>query len=255
MLKSSHKRSFVYHLTERNETWLFLMLIGLVTIISLINPQFFTDRNAFQILRSSAFIGILSVGFLLVLISGGLDISFTATAMVAQYLMAVLLAANSDVPSVVVVLLPLVTGTLLGALNAVLIHVLNAPSIIIAIVNLNVYYGILQLFSQGRRIYDFPEWFIDLGRSLLVRFVDANGVPFGFSVLTAIWFLIALSEYGILRHMRLGRRLYAMGGNLEAARRAGLDIFRLRLFAYSFLGFSAGLAGFVHATQHANRCS
>ena len=234
-------------LFSRNETYLFLILIGLIIVVSAINPRFLTARNGFQMLRSATFTGILSVGFLFVLISGGLDISFTATATVAQYLMALVLVSNPDVPVIIVFLLPMIIGIVLGGLNALLIHYLNAPSIIVAIANLNFYYGVLQILSGGTWIYDFPPWFRHFGQGYIFNFVDENGAGFGLSYITLIWVFIALMSALILRYTKLGRRLYAMGGNLEAARRAGLSIIGLRLFAYSFLGFAAGLAGLVQA--------
>lgn len=241
------RRSPLVRAFSQNETYLFLILVALIAIVSLINPRFFTARNAFQILRTSAFTGILSVGFLFVLIQGGLDISFTATATVAQYLMAVVLASNPEVPIVVAILLPIVVGTALGAFNALLIHGLNAPSIIIAISNLNVYYGVLQIISGGTWIYDFPRWFNRLGKGFVFHFVDENGAAFGLAYLTLIWIAVAVVGFVILKQAKLGRRLYALGGNIEAARRSGLSVFRLRLFAYSFLGTLAGLAGLVQA--------
>lgn len=240
-------KRLVTRLFSRNETYLFFILIALIAVVSMISPRFFTGRNAFQILRSASFTGVLSIGFLFVLIAGGLDISFTATATVAQYLMAMTLAANPETPIILIVLIPVLVGTLLGSINAILIHTLNAPSIIIAISNLNVYYGLLQIFSGGTWLYDFPEWFNRFGRGFLFNFVDQNGASYGLAYISIIWGVMAVAGFVILRYMKLGRRLYGMGGNLEAARRAGLSIFGLRVFAYGFLGFSAGVAGFVQA--------
>ena len=232
---------------SQNETYLFLILVILVTVVSLIAPNFLTGRNAFQILRSASFTGILSIGFLFVLIAGGLDISFTATATVGQYLMALLLVGRPETPIILVILIPMLVGILLGSLNAILIHVLDAPSIIVAISNLNVYYGLLQIFSGGRWLYDFPKWFNQLGRGFIFNFVDENGASYGLAYISIIWGVIALAGFFILKYMKLGRRIYALGGNLEAAKRAGLNIFGLRVFAYGFLGFSAGIAGLVQS--------
>lgn len=241
-----HRRIFS-RLLHHNEAYLFGILIVLVVTISLISPKFLTARNGFQILKSYAYTGILSIGFLYVLIAGGLDISFTATATVAQYIMAIILVNRPEISPVIVLLVPLVTGVLLGIFNAFLIHKLGAPSIIVAIANLNIYYGLLQLISGGRWIYDFPAWFRNAGRAFVIRITDSNGVPTGLSLLTAVWMVLALGAFLVLKYLRLGRTLYALGGNLEASRRAGLNIFALRIFAYGFLGLSAGLAGIIHA--------
>lgn len=241
------KKNIVRRAFSRNETYLFIALVILVTAVSLVNPRFLTGRNLFQILRSYSFIGVLSVGFLFVLISGGIDISFTATATAAQYFTAVAMVNNPDIPIIVVIVMPMLIGTALGSINGLLIHYLNAPSIIIAIANLNAYYGIVQLISAGQWLYQFPPWFAQLPKTLLIRFVDENGGRYGLSILTAIWIGMLILGAIILGYTKLGRRIYAMGGNLEGARRAGLSIVGLRLFAFSFLGFAAGVAGLVHA--------
>ncbi len=247
MRNGRQQRSTLARLFSQNETYLLIILVVLIAVVSLVNPRFFTARNAFQILRTSAFTGILSIGFLFVLVQGGLDISFTATATVAQYLMAVMLASNPEIPIIIAIIVPILVGTLLGSINALLIHALNAPSIIIAISNLNIYYGVLQIVSGGTWLYDFPDWFNALGKGFVFNFVDENDASFGLAYLTLIWIGVAIVGVVLLRRAKLGRRLYALGGNLEAARRAGLSLFRLRLFAYAFLGTLSGLAGIVQA--------
>ena len=232
---------------HRNEAYLSVILVVLIITVSLINPKFLTAGNVFQILKSYAYTGILSIGFLFVLIAGGLDISFTAVAAAAQYVMALILVSRPELPPLLVILVPLVIGVMLGSFNAFIVHKLGAPSIIVAIANLNIYYGVLQLVSGGQWIYDFPPWFQRAGRALVLQFTDSAGTTAGISVLTAVWIVLAAAAHLILKHLRLGRRLYALGGNLEAAHRGGLNILGLRLFAYGFLGFCAGSAGIVHA--------
>ena len=237
----------IRRLAARNELYLLLVFIVMITVVSLVNPRFFSAENMFNVLRSYSFIGILSIGFLIVLISGGIDISFTATATVAQYVMAVLLVSQTDLPIILILAIPIVIGIVLGSINALLIHFLKAPSIIITIATLNAYYGILQFFSGGRWIYDFPDWFREFPKVLLIRFTTADGRSFGLSVLTGIWFAIVAIGFVLLKYTRIGRHIFAMGGNLEGARRAGLNIFGLRLFAYSSMGFVAGIGAIIHA--------
>jgi len=234
-------------LFSRNETYLLLVLIVVIIVVSSINPRFFTAENFFAILRTYSFIGILSIAFLIVLISGGIDISFTATATVAPYIMALILSSNPEVPIVVVVLVPMLIGTILGAFNALLIHFLNAPSIIITIATLNAYYGILQFISRGQWIYNFPDWFRAFPQLKIIQFVNENGAYYGLSIITVIWFALILAAFIMLRYTTLGRNIYALGGNVEAAHRSGLNILRLRIFVYSNMGFMAGIGAIVHA--------
>jgi len=224
----------------------FYVLIALVAVVTVISPRFFSAENFLAILLSSSYNGIIAIGFLVVLISGGLDVSFYAVATVAQFLTGLVLINMPGVPWPLVMLLPLVIGISLGCLNATLIHKLNAPPLIITIAALNVYYGILQFVSGGIWLYNFPDWFTEFPRTLVVSFTNQNGVPYGLNILTVIWFAVAALTAFILNRTKTGRNLYAMGGSLEAASRAGINIFRHRLFAYGFLGFTAGLGGIVH---------
>lgn len=230
-----------------NESVLFAILILLILFISVYNPRFFSAENAFDILRSSSFIGICSIGFLIVLISGGIDISFTATATVAEYFMALILTRNQGMPIILVLIIPMVIGIILGSFNAVLINKLKVPAIIITIAMLNTYYGGIQFISNGRWIYDFPEWFYTLPKVLVIKFVNSDGIPYGLSIFTVLWIFVALLGAFILNKTTLGRKIFAVGGSLESSRRAGINVNNIRIFVYGFLGFVAGLGAIVHA--------
>jgi simple sugar transport system permease protein len=231
---------------SRNEPILLLVLLGMIGVITAVSPRFLGPENLFSILLSASYTGIFAIGFLFVLVSGGLDVSFTAVATVAQYLLGMLLIAHPHVPVAVAVLVPLAVGVVLGCLNALLIQYLKAPPIIVTIANLNIYFGLLQFFTGGEWLNGFPDWFDHFPQTFVVSFTNVDGVKYGLSVIVAIWLAVAAAAAVLLRNFKVGRRLYAMGGNQEAARRAGIDILRHRLFAYGFLGFTAGLGGLAH---------
>lgn len=229
-----------------SSAYLLYVLIALIIAISAVNPRFFSGENFLAILRSASYSGIFAIGFLFVLLSGGLDVSFAAVATVGQYLVGLILIHMPWMPWPIVVLLPIVVGILFGSLNAALIHWLNAPPLIITIAMMNVLYGLLQYASGGAWLYNFPEWFASFPLTLVVSFTNRDGVKYGLSILTVIWFVVALCAAFILHNTTMGRRLYAMGGSVEAAQRAGIDLLRYRLLAYGFLGFTAGLGGLIH---------
>ena len=234
-------KKILKNIFNHNEVILFIILVAVTLAIGTYSPKFLSAENFFDILRSSSFIGILSVGFLFVLISGGIDISFTATATVAQYTMASYLTANHNAPIIIVILIPIIIGILLGSVNAFLIHYLKAPPIIISIASMNAFYGTIQFISDGRWIYDFPEWFSKFPKILVLSFENGDGFRYGLSVFTVIWFGMAIFGHILLRNTSLGRRTFAVGGNIEAAKRAGINIRNIRWFVYAFLG---GIAGY-----------
>jgi len=234
------------NLFKHHETYVFLVIIVFSAIITTINPNFLTLENFFDLAKSYSFIGILAVGVTFVLISGGIDISFTAVATVGEYVMAVMVIKYGG-NMFTAFLLVAVVGIALGLINATLIYFFNIPTIITTIATLNIYYGILIVISGGKWIYALPDWFKNFAEIRLFTLHTAQGLEYGLSIITAIWFAIIIIAWIILRYTKLGRGIYAMGGSMNAARRAGFNIFGIQMFVYSFMGLMAGIAGLVQA--------
>lgn len=232
---------------RRIEIYLIFVILFLSTILSLFNPDYLTLENLFDVLRSISFLGILAVGVLMVLISGGIDISFTATATVSQYIMALVIVNHSQLNIVIAFGIAIGIGFVLGAINACLIYYLKAPSIIITIATLNVYYSLLVFFSGGRWIYNFPKWFRNFARLNIFQLTTNEGIKIGFSFLTFIWLIIVVIAFIILKYTTLGRKIYAIGSNMEAAHRVGINIFSIQFFVYCFMGILAGVASVIQA--------
>src|SRR3954454_684621 len=141
-----------------HEFWLLAVILVLCGGLGLANGQFLTMQNLFDLLTSYAFVGILALGLLVVLIAGGIDISFTATASVAQYVaLAVTIAHGGN--WFTVFSLAVGSGIALGAINALFIQTLRIPSIIVSVATLNVFYGLLIFVTGGKYIYSLPDWF------------------------------------------------------------------------------------------------
>jgi simple sugar transport system permease protein len=205
-----------------------------------------TFENMFDLLKSNAFIGILTIGTLLVLISGGIDISFAATATVSQYVMAlVIIDLGGTILSALI--MAVFVGTVLGMINGVLIHNFRIPSIIATIATMNIYYGLLIVFTGGKWIYSLPDWFRKFAEIRLFTLYTDNGLPYGLSVTTFIWIIVTITTAIILNYTLLGRSVYALGGDRKSCLRIGFNIFFTETFVYSFMGFLAGVAGVVQA--------
>jgi simple sugar transport system permease protein len=237
------KKIFSYH-----ETYVFIAIVIFSVIITSINPSFFSLGNLFDLLKSYSLMGTFAIGVLFVLISGGIDISFTATATITGYVIAVLLLQVGEQMNIFLVFL--IAGTLgifLGMLNAVIIYFFKIPSIITTIATLNIYYGLLTVFSKGKWLYGFPEWFGKYTQMYVITFYNENGTPYGLSVITVLWFTLLLLAWFVLKYTVLGRSIYAMGGNAASASRAGFNLLKLHLFVYSFMGLMAGFASVIQA--------
>ena len=216
---------------KSGEFYLLLVVAGLAGFLTVFSRDFFSLENLFDVLTSYSFLGVMAAGLLVVLISGGIDISFTATATVAQYVMAVTIIRHGG-SWWLAFLIPISIGISLGALNAVLVYYLRVHSIIITIATLNIFYGVLIFVTRGKWIYNFPDWFT---RGWSLFDYAAGGKVYSFSLsITVLVAAVAVTAF-ILNKTAVGRRIYAMGGNMEAAKRIGFNLFALHLFVYCYM--------------------
>ena len=231
-------------LRRRPETWLLAVILVVGAIFAAFAPGFLSLPNVIDLLETYSVQAIMAMGLFVVLVSGGIDISFAATASVAQY-SAALLAARAGLPAPVVILAGLSIGVLLGCLNATLIHYLRITSIIATISMMSISFSLLMYFSGGRSIYDLPDWWT--GRIVFYRAGLESGDIVRITLPIAVMVAVTLLTWAMMTRTAVGRRLYAMGGNPEAARRIGIDIGRLSFVAYGYLGFCAALGGMIQA--------
>jgi simple sugar transport system permease protein len=227
------------------EFYLLLVILALVAVLSAATPAFFTLGNLFDMLSSYSFLSVMAAGLLVVLISGNIDISFTATASVAQYVAVGFINKHGGGWLTVFGIAGLV-GIALGAVNAVLVHHLRISSIIVTIATLNIFYGILIFVTHGDYIYSVPDWF---GKGFdLWSYTDADDNN-SYYISLQIWIvlLVFVVTYLLLNRSAIGRQIYALGGNPDAAQRLGINIFGLTLFCYCWMGLMAGIASVIQA--------
>lgn len=142
----------------RNNLILFSTLAVLSVLLGIFTQDFATIENVYDVINNYAILMILACGLFVVLISGGIDISFPAITIISQYVM-ISAISHYDIGFVGVFAIALSTGMLLGFINAIIIDRLNVPSIIITISTLNIFYGFLLYITKGIWLYDYPEWF------------------------------------------------------------------------------------------------
>ena len=225
------------------ETWLVLVLAAMSTGLALAADQFFTVANLFNLLNTSSVNLIFAVGLLVVLISGGIDISFAVAASVVQYVVALELAAIGGGGWLSGLLIAALAGIALGSVNAALIHYFRIISIVVTIATFNIFFGLLMFFTHGVSIYILPEWWTR--RTVLFEFQQANGTWAELTLPVLIMAVCALATWTLIRHTTTGRQLYAFGDNPEGARRLGINIAAMHFIAYGWLGLMAGIGGLV----------
>lgn len=231
--------------THPIETWLLVLIIVASVILSAFSEQYLTLVNAFDLVNSISINVIFAVGLLVVLISGGIDISFAVAASVVQYLafyaLSYLGGGNWLIGFIVVGGL----GIMLGAINAGLIHYFRVISIVVTIATFNVFFGLLMFLTKGVSLYDLPDWWTN--RIIVFEREMASGswaeltlpavVMFG--AISATWFLITYTS--------IGRQIYAFGDNPEGARRIGINVVAVQFIAYGWMGMMAGIGGLMQA--------
>ncbi len=233
--------------TRRTELYLGGLLILICLVLAGLNPKFVSMANILDLLTKNVFYGILALGEVVVLISGGIDVSFTAVATVAQYVMGVMLADGLVKSVFVAFLIPIPIGVALGAINALVIRASRVHPVIVTIATLNIFYGLLVFITGGTWIYSFPPGFMSFATAQIFSTTSPQGVPYGLSVFVLFWAGTAVLTWLILRHLAIGREVYAVGGSLEGARRIGISILRVQLFVYCYMGALAGVGSFVFA--------
>jgi simple sugar transport system permease protein len=227
-----------------HEFWLLAVIVLLGAGLTAADSSFLTLQNAFDLLTSYAFNGILAAGLLVVLISGGIDISFTATASVAQYV-AVWVAIQYGANWLTLFAMAAGVGILCGAINAVLIRKLRIPSIIVTIATLNIFYGLLVFVTNGKYLYQLPDW---LAHGIFwFEFEDANEISYGVNLQILCLVGAFVLTWLLLNRTNIGRQIYAFGGNPDAAQRLGFHVFGLNVLVYCYMGFMAGIASVVQA--------
>ena len=224
--------------------YLSIVIVAMALFFGVLAPQFLTLGNIVDLVEGSSVTAILAIGLFVVLVAGGIDISFAATASVAQYV-AAYFATKSQLPIPAVIAINLLVGALLGCLNALLIDRLRATSIIITISTMSVFFALLMYFTGGRSIYDLPAWWSN--PVVLFQFADSSDAPVRITLPIAVMLVVVAATAFVMNRTSLGRQTFAMGGNVEAARRAGINLSTTQLFAYGYLGLMAGLAGLVQA--------
>ena len=248
MPKKSPFRMLFNRAMNPMERILTLVIIVYIGFVSIRNPLFFGPQAFFDILSSGAGLMILALGALIVLISGGIDLSFAAIAVVASYA-SVRLAMVLGIDNVWLILgVSIVIGGLLGAVNAIIIHFYRLPTLIVTLATASVFHGLMAI-TLGMKTYtqtDVPPSMIDFGRWFVwsIDFEDGSKTSLsGYVVITAA---VTVLTWFVLYRTRIGRAVFAVGSNEESATRIGINLFATRLFVYSYVGMLSGLMGVMY---------
>jgi len=207
-----------------------MILICLVILFSIISPNFLTSRNIIILIRQVSFAAISAVGVGFVMISGGIDLSIGSQIVMTNVVLAIMMV-YWNLPMSVAILLTLLLGTTLGLINGLLSVKLNVHSLIITLGTASIYKGLGYIFAQSRNIMGFPDAFRWFGQG----FIGPIPVPI------VVMIIVALIGAFVLNKTYFGRFVFALGGNEEAARLAGVNVKRMKVILFTICGFVSGI--------------
>lgn len=244
-------QTVTHKILRANEFWVFLVIIALALVIQMRSGQFFTANNLVDLANAMVVPGLFAVAAHLVLVSGGIDVSFPALASLAVYATTrILVDQGFDGPVIVPFLIAMVFGALLGAFNGLFTSRLTVPTLIITLGTANVFNGFMQGALKSVQIPNIPDSMEAFGSSsLFVVTNEGSGLQSAMPVSFLIFIAVLAIAYFITRYTMFGRGIFAIGGDESAAERAGFKVRRTKFWLYVIVGIIAALAGMVRTTS------
>jgi ribose transport system permease protein len=209
-------------------------------------PTFLLPSNLRNVANQIAVIAILAVGMTMVIITGGIDLSVGSllafAAVAVAWLIAHLGGESAGVVAMVAAgIATVLLCTLVGSFSGLMITRFKVPPFIATLALMQVASGIAYIVAQGKPIYQLPQHFVVLGRGT----EPVLGVPYAVLLMAVLY----AAAHLLMARTTLGRYIYAVGGNAEAARLAGVRVARVLVFAYATCGALAGVGGVITASQ------
>lgn len=212
-----------------------LALVVLCVLLAIASPNFLRFDNIMSILKQTTFNALVAVGMLLCLITAGIDLSVGANAIFCSCVMGMMVQKGMTNGWLMLVV-AIVAGTLVGWINGMLLTRLHLPHPFVSTLGMkNVLWGAALLITGSQMVSNFPKEVTWLGSATF------QGFPIGFILVV----LLYVGMHVFLTKTALGRSIYCVGGNPEAARLSGIHSANVLTFCYTFSGLMAALAGIV----------
>lgn len=233
---------------KQQEFFIFIILLVISAIITIINPKFLSIGNIFSILKSTTVLGILSIGVLLVIILGGIDVSFPAIASFSMYTSSLIVLNTMPNANIIFIfIIAMIIGALCGFINGFLIAKYDFPAMVVTLGTSGALLGFMYTFIGTRINHRLSSSLIEFGKTTIFNMFSGGvivGLPLGY----IIYILIALIVSFLLRYTMFGRSIYAIGGDQVSAIRIGLKVRNTKIIVYMFVGILSGVAGVIHSS-------
>ena len=213
-----------------------LSIVALFVVVGAINPRFLSDTNINSIFAGNAYIAIAAIGMSMIIMAGHIDVSVGALIGVIATIAGTL--AVKGYPIWMAWSVPILFAVVVNAGVGTLVAYTRIPSIVVTL-------GMLSILKGGLISATAGEWITNMPAEFMIAQMRPFGIP------SAVWFMVALTIIAslFLRYTDFGRSIYAVGGNMEAARAAGINPERTVIGVFALHGLFAGVAGILFATQ------
>jgi len=227
----------------QRETLLVVAILLLLAAVTVRFPGFAAPANLANVFNDTAILIILALGQMAVILTRSIDLSVAANLALTGMAVAMVNDASPETPLALAILLSAGLGLVLGAINGLLIWKLDIPPIVVTLGTLTIYRGMAFVLSGGQWVnaHEMTPDFLNLPRHVFL------GLP----ILSWVALAIIGLAIVILGQTKLGRSLYAVGGNPVAAVYAGIDVGRTRFYAFCLSGLLAGISGYLWVARYA----
>lgn len=224
----------------------FVVLIALVLFFSIFANNFATGSNAVGIMQATAVNGVLGVAVTFVIISGGIDLS-VGTMMTLTAVTAGLVLTNLGMPLPIGILAAIAAGAFMGGVSGAVIAKLKIPPFIATLGMMQIARGLALVFSGAKPIYfnDTPSYALLSPESTISKLIPGVEIPNG----VMIMFIVAIIASIVLNRTIIGRMIFALGSNEEAARLSGINIDNWKILTYAICGGICGIAGLIVSSR------
>lgn len=216
----------------------FIVLCLFLSLNPATSSSFFTRQNIFNILRQISTNLFLACGMTMVIILGGIDLSVGSIIALSGCISAGCVV-RYNLPLILALIIGVLVGTIVGMFNGLVISKTTIPAFIVTLATMNIAKGLAYVYTGGSPVRVVTkEW----------QFIGAGYIGI-FPTPVIILFIVLIITAFIMNKTKMGRHIYAVGGNPQAAEFSGIKVSRVKFFVHTFSGLMAGLAGIVLASR------
>jgi len=231
------ERNLIKTLLRRRESGIFIALVGLVVLITCFQPNFINPGNLFLVTRQIALTAIIALGVLFVILTAGIDLSVGSTVGLSGFTCG--LAMAEGLHPIIAVLVGLLTGAAIGAINGVIVAYVGVTPFIVTLGMLGAAHGAVLVIKQGDSVREISKAFIAFG----------NGSFLGISVPVLVLLALAVACYLVLGRTIFGRQVFAIGGNEKAFALSGINTRAVKFFTYVLCSLLSAVSGILYVAR------